>query len=189
MIEVVRIIYSRDRLRRVEVFRREDGSFGFKEDWFSGDPLERCWINYAVRHSESFCPSEQIVLREVVGRVGWLNELIAAGELIEGLPRPIAAPHPPKEIGGAIVRCLAAFSAWQSQTGLCRNIVSENIELLVAGLAICQYSDDPGYYLFRCDANWRAITDTYHDSIAEAKSQAEFEYVGIGATWRTMSRS
>ncbi len=181
--EVVRTIYSRDRLRRVEVFKRDDGSFGFKEDAFSQELFEHCWIDYAVRHSESFCPSEQIVLREVIGRVGWLKEMVASGEPIDGLPRPIAK-SPPTDIGGATVLCFSIFGTWQRQTGLCRHIVPENIELLVAGLAICQYPDDPGYYLFRCDSDWRSITDTYHDSIEEAKSQAEFEYVGISARWQ-----
>ena len=182
--EVVSTIYSRDRHRRVEVFRRDDESFGFKEDALSDEPFEHCWIDYAVRHSESFCPSEQIVLREVIGRVGWLKEMIANGERIDGLPRPITSSPPPMEIGGAEVLCFAAFATWQRQTGLCHHIVPENVELLVAGLAICQYPDDPGYYLFRCDSDWQSITDTYHESIEEAKSQAEFEYVGIAAKWQ-----
>ncbi len=181
---IVRTIYSRDRCRRVEVFQRDEGSFGFKEDAFSDEPFEYCWIDYAVRHSESFCPSEQIVLREVVGRVEWLKEMVASGEPIDGLPRPLAALPPPTEIDGAVVRSFAAFATWQRHTGLCRHIGPENVELLIAGLAVCQYPDDPGYYLFRCDSDWRCITDTYHDSIEEAKSQAEFEYVGIAAKWQ-----
>ena len=185
--EVVRTIYSRDRLRRVEVFRRDDGSFGFKEDAFSDESFEQCWIDYAVRHSESFCPSEQIMLREVFGRVGWLTKMIANGEPIDGLLRPIAALPPPLEIGGATVLCFAAFATWQRHTGLCHHIVHDDFEFLDAGLAVCQYPNDPGYYLFRCDSDWRCITDTYHDSLEEAKSQAEFEYVGISATWQSFA--
>ena len=40
---VVRTIYSRDRLRRVEIIQRDDGSFGFKEDQFPRLLLERMW--------------------------------------------------------------------------------------------------------------------------------------------------
>jgi len=45
-----------------------------------------------------------------------------------------------------------------------------------AELRIVQFSDDPGFYLFYHDATGTELTDTYHESIAEAKAQAEFEF-------------
>jgi len=54
-------------------------------------------------------------------------------------------------------------------------------------LAICQYDDDTGFYLFYCDENWQVLTDTWHTSLSEAKKQAEFEYVGTASTWITVS--
>lgn len=190
MIEsVVRTIYSSDQLRRVEIFRRDDGSFGFKEDHFSNDPFDRCWIDYAVRHSESFCPTEAIVLREVIGRVGWLSDMIASGQPIDGLPRPTAVQPPPMEIDGADVVCFAAIGDWQRHTGRCRHYVNDELVLFVAGLAVCRYRDDPGgYYLFRCDPEWHRITDTYHETLEEAESQAEFEYEGIAASWQQLGK-
>lgn len=186
---VVRTIYSRDRLRRVEIFQRDDGSFGFKEDRFSDDPFERCWIDFAVRHSESFCPSEAIALREVIGRVDWLSEMIASGEPIDGLSRPTAVLPPPPKIDGADVLCFAAIGDWQRVTGCCRHYVNDELVLFVAGLAVCRYQDEPGsYYLFRCDPEWHCITDTYHETIEEAKSQAEFEYEGIVASWQHLEK-
>jgi hypothetical protein len=55
----------------------------------------------------------------------------------------------------------------------------------MAGLAICQYAGEPYYYLFGCDADWQSVTDTWHETLAEAKAQAEFEYEGVTATWRS----
>jgi len=43
-------------------------------------------------------------------------------------------------------------------------------------LRIVKYPNDSGYYLFYCDENGKEITDTYHDSLDEAKSQAEWEF-------------
>ena len=31
------------------------------------------------------------------------------------------------------------------------------------GLAICQYDDEPGFYLFYCDDAWSEIADTWHE--------------------------
>lgn len=53
----------------------------------------------------------------------------------------------------------------------------------VAGLAICQYKNDDAFYLFGCDESWSSLTDTSHQSLGEAKEQAEFEYEGISRTW------
>ncbi|WP_165074920.1 hypothetical protein [Paludisphaera rhizosphaerae] len=69
-------------------------------------------------------------------------------------------------------------------TGNCRQVVAGVLQGPAAGLMICQYEGEKGYYLFGCDANWCAITDTYHQSIEEAMSQAEFEYEGVTETWR-----
>jgi hypothetical protein len=48
-----------------------------------------------------------------------------------------------------------------------------------AALAICQYDERQGYYLFYCDADWKVVTDGWHESIETAIRQAEFEYTGI----------
>ena len=53
-----------------------------------------------------------------------------------------------------------------------------------SALAICQYPDDNGWYLFYCDGHWNVLTDTFHTSEAEAKQQADFEFPGVGSLWR-----
>jgi hypothetical protein len=48
-----------------------------------------------------------------------------------------------------------------------------------AASAICQYDGEACCYLFYCDAEWNVMTDTWHESMAAALRQAEFEYAGI----------
>ena len=42
--------------------------------------------------------------------------------------------------------------------------------------------------IFGCDEGWNAVTDTWHETLEDAKAQAEFEYEGVncdvaGAGW------
>ena len=53
----------------------------------------------------------------------------------------------------------------------------------MAGLAVCQPADAEEFYLFGCDSGWNVVSDTWHQSLDEAKKQAEFEYEGISKTW------
>lgn len=57
-----------------------------------------------------------------------------------------------------------------------------------AGLAICRYEAESGFYLFGCDAEWRCVTDSWCQTIEDAMNQAEFEYEGVSATWQRLSR-
>jgi hypothetical protein len=45
-------------------------------------------------------------------------------------------------------------------------------------LRIVKYldSNDPGCYLFHCDASGTEFTDTYHETVEDAMSQAEWEF-------------
>ena len=47
-----------------------------------------------------------------------------------------------------------------------------------AALAICQYANEDGFYLFYCSPDWKTITDTWHESLEDALAQAEFEFQG-----------
>jgi hypothetical protein len=42
---------------------------------------------------------------------------------------------------------------------------------------------DPGYYLFYCDDSGVEFTDTYHDSLDQALSQAEWEFRTKADEW------
>ena len=92
----------------------------------------------------------------------------------------------PKEIGEARTLFYTVLDERHLKTENTRHFVNGQFIEEISGLAICKYDNDPGYYLFGCDENWNSITDTYHDSIEDAKEQAEFEYKNSMTTWTSM---
>jgi hypothetical protein len=53
--------------------------------------------------------------------------------------------------------------------------------ILVIGEAL---GEEGGYYLLSCDESFERVGDTHHDTLAEAKHQAEYDYPGIVLDWR-----
>jgi len=51
------------------------------------------------------------------------------------------------------------------------------------GLAVCQYEGEDAFYLFGCNEDWKSQSDTWHETLDDAKEQAEFEYAGTSQTW------
>ncbi len=52
------------------------------------------------------------------------------------------------------------------------------------GLAITQ--DPSGFFsLLYCDAHWRPLADTWHETLELAKAQAELEYEGVSQAWQS----
>jgi hypothetical protein len=90
----------------------------------------------------------------------------------------------PTQIGGAKVVLFTPIDERHRYTGNCRQVVAGVVQGQCAGIAIGQYDGEEGVYLFGCDEDWLSITDTRHQSIDEAMSQAEFEYNGVAATWQ-----
>ena len=82
---------------------------------------------------------------------------------------------PPSTIDGATVLRVADLSA-AVPTGRTRHLVRGEEVPAFAALAIATYDDDPGVYLFYCDEQWRAVTDTLHETLDDAMAQAEFEF-------------
>jgi hypothetical protein len=74
MRQVVREIVAPDGKARVEIFRRDDGTFGFAAWRWSDEPHERNWIPYG-RFSECFVSDEQTAETEARGRVDWLRAM------------------------------------------------------------------------------------------------------------------
>ena len=66
---VVSTITSADGLRKIEVFERPDGSFGFEGYRFSREPTERCWIPYGFFASRFDNPVT--AENEALERVSW----------------------------------------------------------------------------------------------------------------------
>lgn len=82
----------------------------------------------------------------------------------------------PTEIDGAKVLAIATVEAG-TNTGSTRHVRGgELVNGRIERLALAQYADQPGVYLFYCDEEWTVITDTLHDDIAAALDQAHFEF-------------
>ena len=90
-------------------------------------------------------------------------------------------------VGGARVICYTPIDHRHRFTGGTKQIVAGRLVGVMAGLAVCQYADEDVFYLFGCNADWGTITDTWHQSVDEAKAQAEFEYEGVNLTWHTVA--
>jgi hypothetical protein len=87
---------------------------------------------------------------------------------------------PPQMLDGARVLQYAIVGEGVTPTGnTVHRFHPSGVMGPAAGLAICQYDGEECCYLFYCDAEWNVVTDTWHESLAEALKQAEFEYVGL----------
>lgn len=68
--QVVKTIVNADGTRKVEIFRRADGTFGFEElKWW--DAPENSWVPFG-RYSIAFIDTLDHAVEEVKGRVSWV---------------------------------------------------------------------------------------------------------------------
>ena len=75
--EVVKTVHHPDGDRKVEIFRRADGSFGFEAWKFLKD--ENAWA-ITGPHSISFIETLERAEREARERVSWLKEIESSTE-------------------------------------------------------------------------------------------------------------
>ena len=68
---------------------------------------------------------------------------------------------------------------WHRPTGKTRHYRGGRELPVPAALWIVRYDGDPGFYLFYLDDRGREMTDTYHDTLEGALSQAKWEF-GVG---------
>jgi hypothetical protein len=95
---------------------------------------------------------------------------------------------PPALVGGARVVCWTPIDVRHRHTG---NTEQRSHGVLLdpaAALVIGQYEGETAFYLFGCESSWRPQSDTWHQTLAEAKAQAEFEHEGVSATWQGPQR-
>jgi hypothetical protein len=90
----------------------------------------------------------------------------------------------PEVIGGYKVICYTPIDGRHRFTGGTKQIVRGKLMGAMSGLAICQPDKTDSVYLFGCDHDWNVVTDTWHQSLSEAKEQAGFEYEGVSETWK-----
>ena len=88
----------------------------------------------------------------------------------------------PDFIGGSQVICYAVINLCLP-TGNTEHFINDKLQDAAYGLAICRYESQGGYYLFSCNNNWVEFADTWHETIENAKDQAEYEYNGITNFW------
>jgi hypothetical protein len=94
--------------------------------------------------------------------------------------------EPPETLDGARVLWFAVIDGSVTPTGGTTHRIEDQVLGPAAGLAIARYDDGDGqFYLFYCDPTWQVVTDTCHPLLELAWEQAEFEYRGVSARWRT----
>ncbi len=76
--KIIQTIMFDDEKRRVVVFQRDDGSFGFEEQRYSEKPLESAWHEVGD-HSAIRFETVAGALIEARGRVPWLAEARRGG--------------------------------------------------------------------------------------------------------------
>jgi hypothetical protein len=68
--EVIETLTNRANTRKVEIYRRQDGTFGFEALKFAKE--EDVWIPYG-NYSFCICSSAQDAKSEAIGRIEWLS--------------------------------------------------------------------------------------------------------------------
>jgi hypothetical protein len=63
-------LMARDRKHKVEIFRRDNGSYGFTALRWSDERTEMCWLPFG-RYSECFAPDLETAEAEAKSRVEW----------------------------------------------------------------------------------------------------------------------
>jgi hypothetical protein len=81
----------------------------------------------------------------------------------------------PLTIDNATVLLVADLRS-AAPTGETRHVAEGSAVEGLAALAIVRYQASEGVYLLYCDADWKSITDTYHDDVDGAIEQARFEF-------------
>lgn len=89
----------------------------------------------------------------------------------------------PSIVGGARVVCYTPIDERHTKTENTAHLAGGRLINDPKGLAICQYDGEEAFYLFGCDGAWAVHSDTWHQTLADAKDQAEFEYAGTTQTW------
>lgn len=94
---------------------------------------------------------------------------------------PEGPPQP--KIDGAEVILWTPIDSRHRATGACQHFHEGQLAGAVSWVAICRYDKAQECYLFRYHPNIDRYSDTFHNSIEDAKQQAEFEYEGVSKTW------
>ena len=89
----------------------------------------------------------------------------------------------PKEIGSLQVRLTAIIDESCTHTKNCSHESDGKVLGNAKWAAITNTDANGSCYLFMCYNN-DELSDTFHESIEDAKEQAEWEYEGISNNWQ-----
>jgi hypothetical protein len=87
--------------------------------------------------------------------------------------------------GGKVV-CFAHLDIGEQRTGKTVHKVAGVEMPPFRGLVIIEENLAGPYYLLYCDDEWNSLTDTWHETLEDAKAQAQFEYEGIAQAWEVL---
>lgn len=82
-----------------------------------------------------------------------------------------------------------ALGAEHKPTGRTRHYSGEQEIPTPSLLKIAKYEDAEGFYLLYCAADGTELTDTFHETLESAVSQAEWEFGIRPNEWQTHMRS
>ena len=89
----------------------------------------------------------------------------------------------PRKIGSLEIAHYAILDDTCTHTKNCVNEISGKVLGAAIWAAITKASDGEQCYLFFCYPEGE-LTDSLHESVSEAKEQAEWEYFGIKNRWK-----
>jgi hypothetical protein len=87
--------------------------------------------------------------------------------------------------GNANVICYAVTDGL-IHTDKTSHVIGGRLNGKFKSLVICQYPNTGGYYLLYFNDQGEEVTDTWHETLEDAKDQAEYEYSGITNIWITV---
>lgn len=68
-------------------------------------------------------------------------------------------------------------------------VVRDGIEIEIIFLAVCQYDNGSGFYLFGCDKDFNDHTDFYYDTLEDALEDAKRMYGLENIYWKELSKT
>ncbi len=96
--------------------------------------------------------------------------LIFGASVEDELGGSVAMLSAPSHIGGMQVVLWSPLDVRHQTTGKTRHLVATRQVREPSGLAICRETAE-SFFLFLCDAAWRPIADTWHESLDAAQCQ------------------
>lgn len=68
----IRTVHSSDGVRRLKIYRRTDGAYCFREEFYNTRRAEPCWEPAGADYAGAF-PSPEAALEAAAGTLPWVN--------------------------------------------------------------------------------------------------------------------